>query len=524
MRNNPTNEDKSTQRGCFNKCRPLTVIAIWAWTRVCTATLLWYGCTSCSKENSEAADFTGAVRCCRVDAADLPHDFEQAIFSQNGFCIMGRSREDRYELILGHVDSLDKSVIICCDAANQPREIFAEDVLICLNDVSDGGMYVDIVPKDSEPYGFLCDTGYSSKTRASGEAGDQAASSISFGLSLQSLKEYSEIVFGPVKNYLNPKYANVYSQAGKALARPGLIFSAIGLAGAGVDMPRWVENLTNAGALVTDAAFWTKFGGGAISGPLSMFIGSYLGLYERYRELYEEHISTLYGNCMAVTGEAAIEGTSATLSGEITGYEPGYDLECGISVSTLPEDDSSLQEVTCDGGFSRAVDGLEPGKTYRYRAFVISKTRMSLWAGPLGDLAGPLVRYGAWKKFTVPEKVSIVGTWHGVSYTEKCSECPEDYMWAIADFRSNPWTWTFHEDGTGEFVWYIYKDGYEPTPISYSINSAENVLNVTTIGIEYEYHFTIVELTATRLTVLFTSTSNGCGETHKVTVGFERIE
>ncbi len=390
------------------------------------------------------------MRCCRVDAADLSQDFEQAILTQNGFCIMGRFRDEGYELVLGHVDSLEESVVVYCDAENRPREIFAEEVLICLNDFPDGGMYVDIVPKDSEPYGFLCDTGYSPKTRVAGEAGDQAASAISFGLSLQSLKEYSEVVFRPVKNYLKPQYANVYSQAGKALARPGLIFSAIGLAGAGVDIPRWMENLTNAGALATDAAFWAKFGGGAISGPLSMFIGSYAGLYARYRELFEEHISALYGNCMAVTGEAAIEGASATLSGEITGYEPWYDLECGISVSSRPEEDSSLQKVTCDGGFSRTVDGLEPGKTYRYRAFVISKTRMSLWAGPLGDLAGPLIRYGAWKKFTVPEKASIVGTW-GCVYTKESYSNGEVKEGYITDKESSDrWYYIFREDNTGE--------------------------------------------------------------------------
>jgi len=495
------------------------------WNRVCAVALLWCGCTACGgEENSEAADFSAVVRCCKVAAADLSQDFEQAIFTQNGFCIMGRSRDEGYELILGHVDSLDKSVVVCCDAENRPRELFAEDVLICLNDVSDGSMYVDIVPKDSEPYGFHCETVYSPKTRVSGEAGDHAADAISFGLSLQSLKEYSEVVFGPAKKYLKPQYAN----AGKLLARPGLIFSAIGLAGAGVDMPRWVENLTNAGALAVDAAFWAKFGAGAISGPISMFIGSYIGLYVRYRELCEEHISALYGNCMAVTGNAAVKGASATLSAEITGYEPWYDLECGISVSSLPGDDPSLQKVTCNGGFSRTVDGLEPGKTYRYRAFVISETRMSLWAGPLGDLAGPLVRYGDWKKFTVTDEASLVGTWRGVSYTEKCPECKDDDMWTIADFKNNPWRWTFHEDGTGEFVWYIYKNGHEPSPISYTVNSAGDILNVTEplyvseTSTEYiKHYFTVVELTATHLAVLFTT--EGCGIMHKVTVEFERI-
>lgn len=427
---------------------------------------------------------------------------------------MGRSRDEGYELALGHVDSLDKSVVVCCDAENRPREIFAEEVLICLNEVSDGGMYVDIVPKDSEPYGFFCDTGYSPKTRAAGEAGDQAVAAILFGLNLQSLKEYSEVVFGPVKKYLKPQYVN----AGKALARPGMIFSAIGLAGAGVDMPRWMENLTSAGALATDATFWMKFGSGAISGPLSMFIGSYLGLYARYRELYEEHISVLYGDCTAITGEAAVEGTSATLSGEITGYEPWYDLECGISVSTLPEDDSPLQKVTCDGGFSRTVDGLEPGKTYRYRAFVISETRSSLWAGPLGDLAGPLVRYGAWKKFTVPEETSIVGTW-GCVYTKYIygnGEIKEGY---VSDSESSDrWYYTFREDNTGEI-----REKGERVSLDYRFEtSASNpaTLTITYANTEYKKDtWQVLELSDSELE-LYAMDSDGV----QIWARFERIE
>jgi len=482
------------------------------WIRVCAAALLWCGCTACSsEEDSEAAGSSAAVRCCRVDAADLSQDFEQAILTQNGFCIMGRSRDEGYELVLGHVDSLDKSVVVCCDAENRPREIFAEEVLICLNETSGGGLYVDIVPKDSESYGFLCDTGYSPKTRAAGEAGDLTASAISFGLTLQSLKEYSEVVFGPAKNYLKPQYAKVYSQAGKALARPAMIFSAIGLAGAGVDMPRWVENLTNAGALATDVAFWVKFGGGAISGPLSMFIGSYLGLYARYRELYEEHISALYGNCMAVTGEAAAEGTSATLSGEITGYEPWYDLECGISVSTLPEDASSLQQVTCDGGFSRTVDGLEQGKTYRYRAFVISKTRMSLWAGPLGDLAGPLVRYGAWKKFTVPKEASIVGTWEYV-YNKRHVY----YNGEIIERNFTGWYYTFRDDNTGES-----NDNGERASFAYRLESSGSDFPILTFiwTSVYNAPMQVLELTDSKLE-LYNKDSDG--DQHWMR--FERVE
>ena len=381
-----------------------------------------FGCAACGDaEKAGGDDSASAVRCCRVDDAEELRDFEQAIFSETGFCIAGRKDEAGYTLALGHVDSLDRSVIVQCDARNRPREIFADGVLITLNGATDDGAYVDVWAETEQTYGFYCRTDGAALRRAADRTiGDQVADAASFGLSLQALKEYSEVFFSPARNYLKPEYAAVYSKAGKALAAPGTVFAAIGLASAVVDMPRWVENLTNGGALAADIAFWAKFGGGAISSPLTMFIGSYLGLYTRYRELYEEHIEALYGACRAITGGADVSGTTATLSAQIEGYEPEYDLECGVSVASVA--DSPLREVTGDGDFSRTVEELEPGKTYRYRAFVISKTRMSLWAGVLGDLAGPLIRYGAWKKFTVPQEVSIVGKWlleeeHGIDLT-----------------------------------------------------------------------------------------------------------
>lgn len=380
------------------------------WSRIC-ALILLLGGAGCSADEEPIGDPDSSVRCCRVDEKEVLQEFETAIFSENGFCIMGRKDDDGYMLVLNHVDSLDKGVIVRCDEKNRPREIFADGVLICLNGETDDGIYVDIFAGAESTYGFYCKTGGLPRMAASRTVIDQVVDAASFGLSLQSLKEYAEVVFSPVRNYLKPEYAAVYSKAGKALAAPGLIFSAIGLAGTVVDMPRWVENLVSGGSLAADVAFWAKFGGGAISAPVSMFIGSYLGLYARYRELYEEHIAVLYGDCVAVTGDAAVVGSSAVLSGEIEGYEPWYDLECGVAVSSVPDDDSSLRKVTGDGVFSRTVDGLEPGKTYRYRAFVISETRMSLWAGILGELAGPLVRYGDWKKFTVPKEVPITGTW-----------------------------------------------------------------------------------------------------------------
>ena len=382
----------------------------WMLNRICGVILL-FGCAGCSVDEAPTDDSGPYVRCCRVDGKEAPQEFETAIFTENGFCIMGCKENDGYVLSLSHVDSLDKGVIVRCDEENRPREIFADGVLICLNGETSDGVYVDIFADDGRTYGFYCKTERVPRAAASRAIGDQVVDAASFGLSLQSLREYAEVVFSPARKYLKPEYGAVYSKAGKALAAPGLIFSAIGLAGTVVDMPRWVENLVSGGSLAADVAFWAKFGGGAISAPVSMFIGSYLGLYARYRELYEEHIAVLYGDCVAVTGDAAVVGSSAVLSGEIEGYEPWYDLECGVSVSSVRDDDSSLRKVTGDGAFSRTVDGLEPGKTYRYRAFVISKTRMSLWAGILGELAGPLVRYGDWKKFTVPKEVPITGTW-----------------------------------------------------------------------------------------------------------------
>lgn len=72
---------------------------------------------------------------------------------------------------------------------------------------------------------------------------------------------------------------------------------------------------------------------------------------------------------------------------------------------------------------------------------------MSLWAGFLGDLAGPLVRYGAWKKFTVPEELSIVGTWECV-YMKRVGSQGE----IKEDLDPGGTQYTFRNDNTGE-IW-----------------------------------------------------------------------
>lgn len=469
-----------------------------------------FGCAACGDAGKAGGDDSAsAVRCCRVDDAEELRDFEQAIFSENGFCIAGRKDEAGYTLALGHIDSLDRSVIVRCDARNRPREIFADGVLITLNGATDDGAYVDVWAETEQTYGFYCRTDGAAPRRAADRTiGDQVADAASFGLSLQALKEYSEVLFSPARNYLKPEYAAVYSKAGKALAAPGTVFAAIGLASAVVDMPRWVENLTNGGALAADIAFWAKFGGGAISSPLTMFIGSYLGLYTRYRELYEEHIETLYGACRAITGGADVSGTTATLSAQIEGYEPEYDLECGVSVASVA--DSPLREVTGDGDFSRTVEELEPGKTYRYRAFVISKTRMSLWAGVLGDLAGPLIRYGAWKKFTVPQQASIVGRW-GCVYSKYIFAYSGEIKEGSSELTSDSWYLTFNPDFTG-----VTREKGTSEPFRYELKSgADGKLSSVTIN---QDTYRVLGLTDSELH-LYGSDSDG-----QYWYGFKRVD
>lgn len=488
------------------------------WSRIC-ALILLLGGAGCSADEEPIGDPDSSVRCCRVDEKEVLQEFETAIFSEDGFCIMGRKDDDGYMLVLNHVDSLDKGVIVRCDEKNRPREIFADGVLICLNGETDDGVYVDIFAGAESTYGFYCKTGGLPRMADSRTVIDQVVDAASFGLSLQSLKEYAEVVFSPVRNYLKPEYAAVYSKAGKALAAPGLIFSAIGLAGTVVDMPRWVENLVSGGSLAADVAFWAKFGGGTIGGSVTIFIGSYLGLYTRYRELYEEHISALYGDCVAVTGDAAVVGSSAVFSGEIKGYEPWYDLECGVAVSSVPDDDSSLRKVTGDGVFSRTVDGLEPGKTYRYRAFVISETRMSLWAEILGELAGPLVRYGAWKKFTAP-KTSIVGKW-GCIYTKFTGPDGSKEGYVTDKESSDRWYYTFRSDSTG-----VIKEKGESTPFIYKITSDSDCSTLKISGTGISDTWRILSLSESELN-LYTKeidiTEDGCYLTYQTWVRFERI-
>lgn len=170
----------------------------------------------------------------------------------------------------------------------------------------------------------------------------------------------------------------------------------------------------------------------------------------------------------------------------------------------------------------RSGDSDALNQTQQVSLSFATDTRVPHFVAPYVRTQNDRYYYG---KKVPAEETSIVGTWHGISCTEDCSECIEEYnYWLSIDFKSNPWVWTFREDGTGEFVWCILKDGSDPTPITYFTNSAGDVLTVSlfySINPVYQY-FTITELTGTHLTVVFKAGS-GCLE-HKVTVRFERIE
>lgn len=143
------------------------------------------------------------------------------------------------------------------------------------------------------------------------------------------------------------------------------------------------------------------YGTSSILGPIGAFLMTYAGLYATYLDLYDQHIEAFYGNCRAEISAITPEKNKLNIEVSISGYEPWYNtLECGVVVQEKSllkpsfSDEASISTITHNGSYMFVESGIKVNTVYSCRPFVIDKGRASLWKGFIGDMIGPLVRYG----------------------------------------------------------------------------------------------------------------------------------
>lgn len=329
--------------------------------------------------------------------------WEEALFSSTGAYVM-KQRDEAYgyTYMIGLADSPNNCAIILCDLSNRPREIYTQGTLISFNDYTEKG--VDISVYDSES-GITtehvpCIFPTHLETRTALTRSDEIPIAISLGLKVQALGEFA---------------ANVhdYYTGGSGVKAALSTVSAVAMA-LGYTTDGWVNALTTAVSAASDVTMWLKFGGKALGGAVTFTIGAYVDLDLKYKELHKQQIENLYGDCQVTTGGARTTSqSSAKITLEISDFEtlPYTGYQCGIAISKrgllrpMFNERCHLLDVNSDGTYTIDVEGLEEGQ-YRYRAFIISSSRVSMWKG---DIAGPLILYGEIKELDFKKSDVYIG-------------------------------------------------------------------------------------------------------------------
>ena len=147
--------------------------------------------------------------------------------------------------------------------------------------------------------------------------------------------------------------------------------------------------------------------------PIGAFLMSCAALRATYLDLYDQHIEAFYGNCRAEISAITPEKNKLNIDVNVSGYEPWYNtLECGVVVEKKNllkpsfSEGESTRTITHNGSYIFVESGIKLNTAYSCRPFVIDKGRASLWKGFIGDLIGPLVRYGDVKDIEIHPSVS----------------------------------------------------------------------------------------------------------------------
>ena len=330
--------------------------------------------------------------------------WEEALFSSTGAYVM-KQRDEAYgyTYIIGFADSPNNCAIVLCDLSNRPREIYTQGTLISFNDYTEKGVDISVYGSESgiTTEHVPCIFPTYLETRTTLTRSDEIPIAISLGLKVQALGEFVANVHG---------YCMLNGSGGKAaLSTVSTIAMALGYTTDG-----WENALTTAVSAASDITMWAKFGGKALGGAVTFTVGTYVDLYLKYKELYKQQIENLYGNCLVTTGTTrATSQSSAKITLEILNSEtlPYIGYQCGIAISKsnllypMFNEKCQLLDVNSDGIYTIDVEGLEEGQ-YRYRAFIISSSRVSMWKD---DIAGPLILYGEIKEFDFKKSDVYIG-------------------------------------------------------------------------------------------------------------------
>ena len=361
----------------------------------------------------------------------------EGLFGGEGTYMMGKAHGDNgYLMTIGNI--LEKeSAIVFMDESKQVREIFVDNTIITLGDNSDGGVDVSIIEKgNEEKMEQIVLSGEILQSRSSGDHSQQVG--------VMNLAQNLQGMYDAVKEIGNAKGFSKKGVVMFLVNKADAIRNTVKTLG-GPDIfdetfSTWLGNSMNGVSLAELAAVYGTATVGGAAGACAL---AYLNLYSTYLEQYDKHIETYYGNSIIEIEDVKYEDNGLKLNVNVSGYESWYDVECGVIVQQnsfpAPRYSSGLvtTEVTQDGNYI-FIEDVQQDATYYCRPFLIAKERTSLWKGFIGDMVGPLVRYGKTVKYE-PDSlrealIKLYQSTNGDNWTHNdnwCSDLPVTEWYGI---------------------------------------------------------------------------------------------
>ncbi len=346
-------------------------------------------------------------------------DWAGGLFGGKGTYILGKPHGDNgFLMTIGNILE-EENAIVFMDKNKQIREIYIDDLVFILEDNVNDGVDISIIEKGCEiktEHIILESRNY--VTRAS-RSHSQQVGIINLTMNLQGMYEAIkeiENAKGFSKKGIIMFLANktdAIRNTVKALGGPDIFNDTFST---------WLGNGMNVVSLAELSALYGKAG---TLGPAGACILAYAGLYTTYLELYDEHIESYFGSSQAEINNLTVKDYERLdIDVKVTGYEPWYNIECGVIVqeNSFPapsySDGLVTKNVSQNGNYTFVKNDIKVNKTYYCRPFLIDKNKTSLWKGLIGDIVGPLVRYGEVKSVSVDILCSAI-TGNFITSTDK---------------------------------------------------------------------------------------------------------
>ena len=318
------------------------------------------------------------------------------LFAGEGTYIMGKPHGDNgYLMTIGNM-SKKESAIVYMDESGQMREIFIDNTIITFGDNVNGNVDVSIIEKGGiEKMEQITLSGYNLQSRSSNDHSQQTG--------IINLLMNLEGMYGAVGEIADAKN---FSKKGVIMFlanKADFIRNAIVSLGGPDIFNDTFSNLLSYGMNFVGLAELIV----GTANPVSACILSYAGLYTTYLDLFDDHIEVYFGSSVASIEGIEFVNSTLEIDLQVSGYERWYDVECGVVVqkNSFPaprySNGLSTKTVTQNGIYAFS-ENAQMAEVYYCRPFLIHKSKASLWKGFIGDMVGPLVRYGKTVKYSTP--------------------------------------------------------------------------------------------------------------------------